>query len=85
MGDTMVKVVKACLSFACVKIGLRESRKALPILRRVDFASLWEKTIAKNQWVIDCVHRALHKVGGVYTTAFEVFKGLRTGILGGGP
>ena len=60
MGNTVVGVVKACLSCACVKAGFEESGKELQSLLikglgcrwGVDFARPLEKTTAKNQWVM---------------------------------
>ena len=63
MGDTVVRIVKACLSCARVKAGFRESGKELqPLIIRglgyrlgVDFAGPLALTKASNKWVFMCI------------------------------
>ena len=68
--DVVVEVVKACLPFAKVKAGFRESGKELHPLPvgglgyrlRVEFAGPLEKTLAGN--------RSFHEMGGTDSTPF---------------
>ena len=63
MGDTLVRIIKACLSCACVKAGFRESGKELhPLIIRglgyrwgVDFDGPLALTKAGNKWVLVCI------------------------------
>ena len=63
MGDTVVRIIKACLSCARVKVGFRESGKELhPLIIRglgyrwgVDFAGPLSLTKAGNKWVLVCI------------------------------
>ena len=63
MGDTVVRIVKACLSCARVKAGFRESGKELqPLPIRgmgyrwgVDFAGPLAKTPRGNKWILVCI------------------------------
>ena len=63
MGDTVVAIIKACLSCARVKVGFRESGKELqPLPIRglgyrwgVDFAGPLVETRAGNKWVLVCI------------------------------
>ena len=63
MGDTVVRIIKACLSCARVKAGFRESGKELqPLIIHglgyrweVDFAGPLALTKAGNKWVLVCI------------------------------
>ena len=63
MGDTVVRIVKACLSCARVKAGFKESGKELqPLPIRgmgyrwgVDFASPLATTPWDNKWILVCI------------------------------
>ena len=63
MGDTVVRIVKSCLSCARVKVGFRESGKELhPLIIQglgyrwgVDYAGPMAVTNAGNKWVLVCI------------------------------
>ena len=63
MGDTVVRIIKSCLSCARVKVGFRESGKELhPLIIRglgyrwgVDFVGPLALTKAGNKWVLVCI------------------------------